>query len=95
MEPRNDFVMVSRSEGKKKTPGGIILPDQAQQKTTRGRVVAVGPGKLDIRSDKRTKIGLAVGDEVVFGIYSGLEIENEAGKEFVFLREEDIIAVVK
>jgi len=75
------------------TAGGIVLPDSAKEKQTRGHVVAVGPGKL-LDSGERGELNVSVGDEVFYGKYSGTEVDLN-GDEFVVLRESDILAVVE
>ncbi len=72
--------------------GGIVLPDSAKEKPQRGTVLAVGPGKL-LDSGERGKLSVAVGDEVIYGKYSGTEIELD-GREIKILRESDILAKV-
>ena len=74
------------------TSGGIVLPDLAREKQTRGHVIAVGPGKL-LDSGKRGELNVSVGDEVFYGKYSGTEVQLD-GDDFVILRESDILAVV-
>jgi chaperonin GroES len=92
IRPLDDRVVVEPLEAEEKTAGGILLPDTARQKPQRGRVLAVGPGKL---TDKGERAALAVdkGDEVIYGRYSGSDIEVD-GKEIKILREGDILAKV-
>ena len=92
IRPLDDRVVVEPLEAEEKTAGGILLPDTAKQKPQRGRVLAVGPGKL---TDKGERSALAVekGDEVIYGRYSGSDIEVD-GKEIKILREGDILAKV-
>jgi chaperonin GroES len=77
-------------EAEEKTAGGILLPDTAQQKPQRGKVVAVGAGKFR-ENGERTALVVKVGDEVLYGKYSGSEVEVD-GKEVKILRESDILA---
>jgi len=79
-------------EAEETTPGGIVLPDTAKEKPQRGKVLAVGPGRL-MDNGKRTEMSVAVGDEVIFGKYSGTDIELE-GKELKIIRESDVLAKV-
>ena len=72
--------------------GGIILPDTAKEKPQRGTVIAVGPGKL-LKSGKRGEMNLSMGDEVVYGKYSGAEIDYGTDK-YVVVRESDVLAIV-
>ena len=93
LRPLADRVIVKQSEAETKTASGIVLPDTAKEKPTRGKVVAVGPGKLD-EHGKRMEIGLREGDSVYYGKYSGTEVEVN-GEKFVILRESDILGVVE
>ena len=92
LEPLNDKIVVKRLEAEEKTAGGILLPDTAKQKPQRGRVLAVGPGKLR-ESGERSTLAVAKGDEVIYGRYSGNDIEVE-GREIKIMREADILAKV-
>ena len=88
--PLGDKLVVKRLESNERTAGGIVLPDSAQEKPQRGTVVAVGPGKLT-DAGKRGELSVGVGDVVIYGKYSGTEIEV-AGKDVKILRESDILA---
>ena len=90
LRPLDDRVVVEPMEAEAKTAGGIVLPDSAQEKPQRGTVVAVGPGKLTDTGNRGT-LSVAVGDVVIYGKYSGTEIEV-AGKDVKILRESDILA---
>jgi chaperonin GroES len=79
-------------EAEEMTAGGIVLPDTAKEKPQRGKVVAVGPGKL-LENGQRAEMSVAVGDEVIYGKYGGTEIEVN-GEEVKILRESDILAKV-
>jgi chaperonin GroES len=92
LRPLDDRVVVEPQEAEQVTAGGIVLPDAAKEKPQRGKVVAVGPGKL-LDSGDRGTLSVAVGDEVIYGKYSGTEIEVE-GREIKILRESDILAKV-
>jgi chaperonin GroES len=92
IRPLDDRVVVEPLEAEEKTSGGILLPDTAKQKPQRGRVRAAGPGKLSEKGD-RLDLNVKVGDEVLYGKYSGSEVEVE-GKEYKILRESDILAKV-
>src|SRR4030081_800061 len=85
IRPLDDRVVVEPLEAEEKTAGGLFLPDTAKQKPQRGRVLAVGPGKL-LDNGKRAEVAVAKGDEVIYGRYSGSEIEVE-GREIKILRE--------
>jgi len=92
LRPLDDRVVVETLEAEETTAGGIVLPDTAQEKPQRGKVVAVGPGKL-LDSGSRGELSVAVGDEVIFGKYGGTDIEIDA-QEVKILRESDILAKV-
>jgi chaperonin GroES len=92
VRPLEDRVVVEPLEAEEKTTGGILLPDTAKQKPQRGRVLAVGPGKL--RDDgKRTPVAVVKGDEVLYGRYGGSDIELDR-RELKILRENDILAKI-
>ena len=92
LKPLDDRVVVRPLDAEETTAGGIVLPDTAKEKPQRGKVVAVGPGRL-LDSGERSSIALSVGDEVLFGKYGGTDIEVE-GEDVKILRESDILAKV-
>src|SRR5205085_1454945 len=92
VRPLDDRVVVEPLEAEEKTPGGLLLPDTAKQKPQRGRVLAVGPGKMRDNGE-RMALSVSRGDEVIFGRYSGNDIEVE-GREIKIMRESDILAKV-
>src|SRR5947208_9532939 len=92
IRPLDDRVVVEPLEAEEKTSGGILLPDTAKEKPQRGRVVAVGPGKL-LDNGQRAAMSVAKGDEVLYGRYGGSDIVVER-KEIKILRESDILAKV-
>lgn len=92
VRPLDDRVVIEPLEAEEQTAGGIFLPDTAKQKPQRGRVIAVGPGKL-LDDGKRAAVAVAVGDEVLYGRYAGSDIEVDR-KEIKILRENDILAKV-
>lgn len=92
VRPLDDRVVVEPLEAEEKTAGGILLPDSAKQKPQRGRVLAVGPGKL-LEDGKRAAISVVKGDEVLYGRYAGTDVEVDR-KEIKILRESDILAKV-
>jgi chaperonin GroES len=92
IHPLDDRVVVEPLEAEEKTAGGILLPDTAKQKPQRGRVVAVGPGKMNDKGD-RTALSVEKGDEVIYGRYSGNDIEVD-GREIKIMRESDILAKI-
>jgi chaperonin GroES len=92
LKPLDERVVVEPVEAEEKTAGGIVLPDTAKEKPQRGKVLAIGPGKL-LESGERSPLSVAVGDEVIYGKYSGSDIEVD-GREVKILRESDILAKV-
>ncbi|HHN47222.1 MAG TPA: co-chaperone GroES [Planctomycetes bacterium] len=93
VEPLDDRVLVKRIEAEEKTAGGIVLPDTAKEKPQKGKVIAAGPGKL-LESGERGAMNVKVGDEVLFGKYSGSEVKI-SGEEYIIMRESDILARIE
>jgi chaperonin GroES len=93
VRPLNDRVLVKRLEEETKTAGGLYIPDSAKEKPTRGRVIAVGNGKLNDEG-KRKSLDVKANDEILFGKYAGTEIKID-GQELIIMREEDILAVIE
>ena len=93
IKPLNDRVIVKRVEEENKTVGGIIIPDTAKEKPQEGKVIAVGPGKRD-ESGKRVTLEVKEGDRILFSKYAGTEIKLN-GEEHIFMREDDILGVLK
>ena len=93
IQPLADRIMVKVLEAKEVTKGGIVLPDTAKEKPQEAEVGAVGKGKV---SDEGKVIAPEVkaGDKILFGKYSGTEITMD-GTEYLILKEEDILAIVK
>ncbi len=92
LRPLDDRVVVEPLAAEEMTAGGIVLPDAAQEKPQRGKVIATGPGKL-LDSGNRGELSVKVGDEVIYGKYGGSEVEVD-GDEYKILRESDILAKV-
>jgi chaperonin GroES len=92
LKPLADRIVVQQSPAEEKTASGILLPDAAKEKPTKGKVIAVGPGRLDDHG-KRMEIGLRVNDVIYYGKYSGTEVEIDSIK-YVILREPDVLGVV-
>ena len=90
LRPLHDRVLVQRSDDVENKVGKIFIPDSAKEKPQRGKVVAVGPGKL-LDSGVRGALSVTVGDEVIFGKYGGSEVEID-GVEYKILRESDVLA---
>jgi len=94
IRPLQDRVMVKRLEnGVEKTKGGIIIPDTAKVKPEQGKIIAVGKGKVN-DDGKLMPVGVKVGDTILFGKYSGSEVELD-GEEHLIMREEDILGVIE
>jgi chaperonin GroES len=93
LRPLADRVIVKQSDAEQKTKTGIVLPDSAKEKPTQGKVISVGPGKLDEKG-KPMEIGLRSGDTVYYGKWSGTEIEVN-GEKFVILKESDVLGVLE
>src|SRR5262245_49481165 len=92
LRPLDDRIVVEPMEAEERTAGGIVLPDSAKEKPQRGTIISVGPGKL-LDSGERGSLSVSVGDEVIYGKYSGTEIEVN-GRDVKILRETDILAKV-
>ncbi len=92
IRPLEDRVVVVPVEAEEKTAGGIVLPDTAKEKPQRGKVKAIGAGKL-LENGKRAEMSVAIGDEVLYGKYTGtdVEVDNEKVK---IMRESDLLAKV-
>ena len=90
LRPLDDRVVVEPMGAEQVTAGGIVLPDAAQEKPQRGTVISVGPGKM-LDSGVRGQLSVSVGDVVIYGKYSGSEIEVN-GQDVKILREQDILA---
>ena len=100
VRPLYDRVLVKRIEAEERTKGGIIIPDTAKEKPSQGKIVAVGAGRLD-KEGKRVPMEVKVGERVLFGKYSGTEI-NIDEEEYVILRavgtvehDGDVLAVIE
>ncbi|HNQ59861.1 MAG TPA: co-chaperone GroES [Bacteroidales bacterium] len=87
LKPLADRVLVEPAEAEQKTAGGIIIPDTAKEKPQKGTVIAVGNGKKD------EPLTVKVGDVVLYGKYAGTEI-NIDGKDYLIMRESDILAIL-
>lgn len=93
IRPLQDRVIVKRIEEEEKSKGGIIIPDTAKEKPQEGKVVAVGKGKIG-DDGKVTPLDVKVNDRILFGKYSGSEI-NIDGDEHLIMREEDILGIIE
>jgi chaperonin GroES len=93
IRPLQDRVIVKRMEEERTSAGGIVIPDTATEKPSKGKVIAVGPGKITDSGQKRP-VDLKVGDIVLFGKYSGTEVKIN-DEELLVMREEDIMGVIE
>ena len=93
IQPLGDRVVVERDESETVTSGGIVLPDTAKGKPTRGKVINVGEGRL-LDNGKRSPLQVKVGDRVLFTSYAGEQFKL-GDRELLLMREEDILAVFK
>ena len=93
LRPLQDRILVKRVPEEEKTKGGIIIPDTAKEKPQEGKVVAVGPGRVD-ENGKRTPLELKKGDRILMGKYAGTEVKID-GDEHLIMREDDVLAVIE
>jgi len=93
VKPLDDRVLVKQSDAEETTAGGIVLPDTAKEKPQRGKVIAVGPGKL-LESGERGSMSVKKGNQIFYGKYAGTEIKID-GEDFVILKESDVLAIIE
>jgi chaperonin GroES len=93
IRPLHDRVVIRRMEEETTTKGGIVLPDTATEKPSRGEVIAAGPGKTLDNGDVR-KLEVKAGDQVLFGKYAGTEVKIDE-EDIVVMREDDIMGIVE
>jgi chaperonin GroES len=93
IRPLHDRVIVKREDEERKSPGGIVIPDTAAEKPIRGKIIAVGKGKI-LEDGKVRPLDLKVGDKILFGKYGGTEVKVD-GEELLVMREEDVMAVIE
>jgi len=91
IRPLHDRVVVKRMEEERTTASGIVIPDSATEKPSRGKILAVGAGKVTDSGEVRA-MDVKVGDHVLFGKFAGTEIKID-GEELLIMREDDIIGV--
>ena len=94
LKPLGDRLIVRAIEEEETTASGIVLPDTAKEKPQKGKVIAVGDGKINEETGKRTPLDVAEGDEVLYSKYGGTEIKVD-GEELLVLRESDVLAKVQ
>ncbi|PSL46942.1 chaperonin GroES [Salsuginibacillus halophilus] len=92
IKPLGDRVVIEQVEQEEKTASGIVLPDSAKEKPQEGSVVAVGTGRLTDNGE-RVALEVSEGDKVVYSKFAGTEIEYD-GKQYLILRESDLLAVI-
>jgi chaperonin GroES len=92
IRPLHDRILVTRVEAETIGRGGIIIPDTAKEKPQEGKVVAVGNGKMN-DDGKRIALDVQAGDRILFGKYSGSEV-NVENDDYVIMREEDVLAIL-
>ncbi len=93
LSPLDDRLVIKPAEAETKTATGIVLPETAKEKPTRGKVISVGPGRM-LDSGKRCPVAVQVGEEVYYGKYSGTEVKiNDVA--YVIVRESDLLGVVE
>ncbi len=92
LKPLGDRVVIELVESEEKTASGIVLPDSAKEKPQEGKVVAVGTGRVTDNGE-RVALEVSTGDSIIFSKYAGTEVKFE-GKEYLILRESDILAII-
>ena len=93
LRPLHDRIVVKRMEEERTSPGGIVIPDSATEKPSKGEVMAVGNGKISENGDV-CPVDVKVGDTVLFGKYSGTEVKVD-GDDLLVMREDDVMAVIE
>jgi len=93
IRPLHDRVVVERVEEEQTTPGGIVIPDTAAEKPSKGKIVAKGDGK-QLNSGEKSPLAVKEGDNVIFGKYAGTEVKLN-GQEYLVMREDDIMGVIE
>ena len=93
IQPLADRIVVKPLDAQEKTKGGIVLPDTAKEKPQEGEVVAVGKGRR-LDDGKVQTLEVKVGNRILYGKFSGTEITTKDGKEYLIMREEDVLAIV-
>jgi chaperonin GroES len=93
IRPLHDRVIIKRTEEERTSPGGIVIPDTATEKPIKGKVIAVGKGRI-LENGSIRALDLKAGDKVLFGKYSGTEVKVD-GEELLVMKEDDIMAVIE
>lgn len=93
LKPLSDRVVIKVLEAEEKTASGIVLPDKAKEKPQEGEIMAVGSGKV-LDNGTKVEMEVKVGDKVIFSRYAGTEVKVK-GDEYLILRQDDILALIK
>lgn len=93
IKPLGDRIVVKRFEAQGKTAGGILLPDSAKDKPQKGKILAVGPGRM-VKDGTRRPLQVKEGDIVLFTNWAGDEFKKDNDEQILLMREEDVLAVV-
>jgi chaperonin GroES len=93
IRPLHDRILVKRLEEEEERRGGIIIPDTAKEKPQRGKVIAVGNGKI-LESGQRVPVDIKVGDQVLFGKWGGNDIKL-GDEEYLILEEKDVLGIIE
>ncbi len=93
IKPLQDRIVVERIEEEEQKKGGIIIPDTAKEKPQQGKVIAVGPGRID-KEGKRIPVEVKEGDRIIFSKYAGTEIKID-DKEYLIMREDDVLGIIE
>ncbi len=93
IRPLNDRILVQRLEEEEKTAGGIIIPDSAKEKPAEGKIIAVGPGKLN-DAGERVALQVKANDIVLFSKYGGTDVKID-GESYLIMREDDVLGVIE
>lgn len=93
IRPLHDRVLVERLPEETKSAGGIVIPDSAAEKPSKGTIIAVGDGKVTDNGEKQA-LAVKVGDQVLFGKYAGTEVKLD-NKDYIVMREEDVMGVIE
>ncbi len=93
VRPLADRILVKREEPNETVRGGIIIPDTAKEKPQEGKVIAVGPGRLD-ENGNRVAVEVKEGDRILMGKYAGTEVKID-GEDHLIMREDDVLAVIE
>ncbi|WNF36906.1 co-chaperone GroES [Bacillaceae bacterium IKA-2] len=93
LKPLGDRIVIEQIETEEKTISGIVIPDSAKEKPQEGRVIAIGSGRI-LESGERVALEVKADDKVIFAKYAGTEVKYD-GKEYLILRENDVLAILK